>query len=197
VAILPRPLVASGDPDNKLSGLPTIGYRRAMGRQKILHIPGHRHFVTFGTYRRRRFLDSDRTRDIVVEVLQKCLHVHGANCAGFVVMPDHVHALLFGDENFNISSFIQVWKKTSSYRIKQFYRREFPHYLNSLPEKSPIWESGFYDFNVDTDEKQNEKLDYMHHNPVAAKLTETHVLWKWSSARFYELDEPVGVTINP
>ncbi len=69
--------------------------------------------------------------------------------------------------------------------------------MNSLPEKSPIWESGFYDFNVDTDEKQNEKLDYMHHNPVAAKLTETHVLWKWSSARFYELDEPVGVTINP
>jgi REP element-mobilizing transposase RayT len=29
-------------------------------------------------------------------------------------MLDHVHALLSGEENFNISQFVQVWKKTSS-----------------------------------------------------------------------------------
>jgi len=152
--------------------------------------------VTFSTDKRRRFLDSEPTCDIVMEVLQKCLVTHKAACAGFVVMPDHVHALLFGDENFKISPFIQVWKKTSSYRIKEFLRRELAAYLNALPREGPIWQAGFYDFNVDSDKQHNEKLGYMHDNPVMDKLTETHVDWRWSSARYYELDEPVGVTIT-
>jgi putative transposase len=167
-----------------------------MPRQQRIHVPGHRHFVTFSTYRRRRFLDPERTRDTVVEVLQKCLETHLSSCAGFVVMPDHVHAIVFGNETFDISSFVQVWKKTTSYRIKRFYQRELPHYLESLTKEEPIWQPGFYDFNIESDEKNNEKLDYMHNNPVLAKLANTHVSWPWSSARYYELNEPVGVTIT-
>src|SRR5271170_3915612 len=115
-----------------------------MSKQQIINLPGHRHFVTFTTYKRRRFLTPERTRDIVVEVLQKCLTVHRTFCAGFVVMPDHVHALLFGHQEFIVSRFIQVWKKTSSYRIKRFYERELTHYLNSCPDEGPIWQPGFY-----------------------------------------------------
>src|ERR1700679_3763414 len=112
-------------------------------------------------------------------------------------MLDHVHALLSGEENFDISQFVQVWKKTSSYRIRKFYEENLPHYLESIPNRGAIWQAGFYDFNVDSDEKHNEKLGYMHDNPVVEKLAEAHVLWKWSSARFYELEEPVGVMITP
>ena len=41
----------------------------------------------------------------------------------------------------------------------------------------------------------NEKIEYMHNNPVEAKLVEYALDWNWSSARFYELGEAVGVTI--
>jgi putative transposase len=159
--------------------------------------PGSRHFVTFGTYKRRRLLDSDPTKDIVVEVLQKCLETHQANCSGFVVMPDHVHAIVFGNEEFHISSFIQVWKKTTSYRIKKFYAKELQQYLDSCPGDGPVWQPGFYDYNADSDKKHNEKLGYMHNNPVEAKLSDYHISWKWSSARYYEFEDPVGVTIPP
>jgi putative transposase len=162
-----------------------------------VNAPGLSHFVTFSTYKRRRFLDSEQTRDIVIEVLQKCLVTHKAACVGFVVMPDHVHALLSGEEDFKISPFIQVWKKTSSYRIKEYFQKELPLFLNALPDDGPIWQAGFYDGIVDTAEVHNEKLGYMHDNPVVDKLVEAHVDWRWSSARFYELDEPVGVTITP
>jgi putative transposase len=168
-----------------------------MPKQRIIHLPGHRHFVTFTTYKRRNFLTPERTRDIVVEVLQKCMGTHQTLCAGFVVMPNHVHAILFGHETFIVSQFVQVWKKTSSYRIKRFYERELSHYLDACPDKGPIWQSGFYDFNVESDEKNNEKLDYMHDNPVIDKLTPTPVSWSWSSAKYYELGEAVGVTITP
>jgi len=111
-------------------------------------------------------------------------------------MPDHVHAILFGNEKFNISQFVQVWKKTSSYRIKRFYEREMTHYLSSCPGDGPIWQPGFYDLNIDSDAKNNEKLDYTHNNPVLDKLAPTPTSWVWSSARHYELGESVGVMIT-
>jgi REP element-mobilizing transposase RayT len=115
----------------------------------------------------------------------------------FVVMPDHVHAIVFGEEDFNVSRFLQVWKKTSSYRIRQFYEKEFPNYLTACPQNGAIWQPGFYDFNIDSDQKNNEKLDYMHNNPVVEKLVTEIVSWNWSSAKFYERGEHVGVTITP
>jgi len=168
-----------------------------MTKRRILDLPGYAHFLTFSTHQRRRFLDSGETRDIVLVVLQKCLVTHRAECAGFVVMPDHVHALIFGGESFKISSFVQVWKKTSSYRIKEFFKRELDRYEQLCPEGCPIWQARFYDYNVDSDEKLNEKLEYMHNNPVEARLVEYVLDWNWSSARFYERGEAVGVTITP
>jgi putative transposase len=168
-----------------------------MSQRRIIDLPGHRHFVTFSTYQRRRFLDSEYTRNIVLEVLQRCLVVHQAACAGFVIMPNHVHAILFGEPEFKISRFIQVWKKTSSYRLKRLYAQEITHYRRLCPDDCPIWQSGFYDFNVESDEKLSEKLEYMHNNPVDAQLAQTPLLWSWSSARYYQCAEAVGVTITP
>ncbi|HEV3271157.1 MAG TPA: transposase [Candidatus Methylacidiphilales bacterium] len=168
-----------------------------MSKRRILDLPGQYHFLTFSTYQRRRFLDSGETRNIVLEVLQKCLVTQRANCAGFVVMPDHVHALISGEEDFKISPFVQVWKKTSSYRIKRFFERELGRYEKLCPNGCPIWQARFYDYNVDSDEKLNEKIEYMHENPVAAGLAENALDWNWSSSRFYERGEMVGVTITP
>jgi len=112
-------------------------------------------------------------------------------------MPNHVHALLHGEEGFNISAFIQVWKKTSSYRIKRFFAESLSNYAEKWPKDCPVWQPRFYDFNVDSDRKMNEKLDYMHHNPIEAKLCEYAHLWQWSSARFYQINETAAVTITP
>ncbi len=112
-------------------------------------------------------------------------------------MPDHVHAIVSGDDQFDVSAFVQVWKKTSSYRIKRFFSQELFRYKKLCPDGCAIWQARFYDFNIDTDKKLNEKLEYMHNNPVEARLTENALLWNWSSARFYERDAPVGVTLTP
>jgi putative transposase len=102
-----------------------------MPRRRVYDHPEARHFVTFPTYQRRRFLETDRAKEIVLETLQGFLVSHHACCTGFVVMPNHVHAILFGKPDFRISGFIQVWKRTSSYRIKQFYREHMSTICNS------------------------------------------------------------------
>ena len=100
-------------------------------------------------------------------------------------------------EDFAISPFVQVWKKTSSYRIKRFFARELDRYAELCPEGSPIWQARFYDFNIETDQKLNEKLEYMHNNPVTAQLVESPLDWNWRSARYYALGDSVGVTVTP
>jgi hypothetical protein len=54
----------------------------------------------------------------------------------------------------------------------------------------------FYDFNVRTDKKRVEKLRYMHNNPVKGGLVLAPGDWKWSSYRFYFLDEAGPVRVN-
>ena len=44
--------------------------------------------------------------------------------------------------------------------------------------------------------KRTEKLDYMHFNPVKRGLTVDPGDWRWSSDRFYRLDEPGLVRVN-
>ncbi len=56
----------------------------------------------------------------------------------------------------------------------------------------PFWQRRFYDFNVWTRKKRNEKINYMHFNPVKRELVKHPKDWLWSSYGFY-LDRE-GVT---
>ena len=167
-----------------------------MPQRQIIDLPGALHFVTFSTYQRRQFLSPDRTRTIVVEVLQSCLERHHAHCCGFVVMPNHIHAILSVAHDSTIAAFLLAWKKTSSFRIKRFYAQELTNYRGLCPKNCPVWQAKFYDFLLESDKKFIEKIGYMHDNPVTAGLCSTLIDWRWSSARFYELQEDIGVKIT-
>ncbi len=56
-----------------------------------------------------------------------------------------------------------------------------------------LWTPKFYAFEIYSDEKLLEKLQYMPLNPVRAGLVEKAVDWKWGSARWYEEQKSVGV----
>jgi hypothetical protein len=53
-----------------------------------------------------------------------------------------------------------------------------------------FWQPGYYSFEIYETRKLEEKLTYMHLNPVRAGLVEKAVDWKWSSARAYEEQRP-------
>ena len=185
-----------GGPGHLLPGSPKATGSDQMPKRQVIDLPGEFHFVTFSTYQRRQFLAPERARSIVLEVLRTCLETHAAYCYGFVVMPNHVHAILSVAHEATITSFLHAWKKTSSYRIKRFYAQELTKYHELCPENCPIWQAKFYDFNLESDKKFLEKLEYMYANPVAAGLALTILDWTWSSARFHELGEDVGVKIT-
>ena len=52
-----------------------------------------------------------------------------------------------------------------------------------------VWQKGFYDMNIWSSRKRREKLNYMHGNPVTGHLVNEPGDWRWSSWRFYFLND--------
>jgi len=93
-----------------------------MVKRRIHDDEGHAQFVTFSCYRRRRLLDHPRARQVVISLLATELAVHDGACCGFVVMPDHVHAIVWFRENGRLSHFMKQWKQESSVLLKRLVR---------------------------------------------------------------------------
>ena len=167
-----------------------------MGSKRTYDREGHAHFVTFSCDRRRRLLDHDRPKQILIEVLSSQLSKQSGQCVGFVVMPDHVHAVVWFAEPHQLSHFMKQWKQRSSVQIKRLAHNVLSEYYKHVDLNEPFWQAGYYDFNVFTEAKIEEKLAYMHQNPVRGGLVNHSCDWPWSSARFYEQGLPVGLPIR-
>ncbi len=167
-----------------------------MPKRRIHGEGSYAHYVTFSCYKRRRFLDPDKCKRIAIGRMGSQLAHQDGLCAGFVVMPDHVHAAIWFPREFQISLFINKWKELSSREIHRLFLRQFPKYLEKVGGERTIWQPKYYDFNIYSDRKLREKVDYMHNNPVRAGLVREATEWPWSSARFWLLGKPVGIPIS-
>jgi len=166
-----------------------------MGR-RIYDTERHAHFITFSCYHRRRLLDHPLMRDVLASILNDRLRACAGICSGFVIMPDHVHSILWLPEPDDLSRFMKAWKQTSSLKLNRMLRGLLPNYAATFPSTDAFWQSKYYPFNLYSESKAHEKLEYMHLNPVRAGLVQRAVDWRWSSARHFELNEPVGVPIQ-
>ena len=54
--------------------------------------------------------------------------------------------------------------------------------------KHRLWQRGFYDFNIYSEETLFQKLDYIHNNAVRAGLVLSPADYEWSSYRLYFSD---------
>jgi len=74
-------------------------------------------------------------------------------------------------------------------------RADTPVRFEDEPKRA-FWQARSYDFNVWTTKKRVEKLRYMHRNPVKRGLVGAPEEWRWSSYRFYFLNEAGPLSVN-
>ncbi len=154
------------------------------------------HFVTFSVDRRRRLLDRDHPKRVLLGVLAEELVQQEARCVGFVIMPNHVHAIVWFPAAGRLSQFMHGWKRKSSFHIRAWYERSAPRYFDGFGPGDRFWQPKYHSFEIYEESKLHEKLCYMHENPVRSGLVERATDWKWSSARWYEWRQSVGVPIH-
>ena len=153
-------------------------------------------FVTFSVYRRRRLLDADQPKRIALGVLNHLLDSLDGKCVGFVLTPDHVHPLLWLPQPTELTRMLHGWKRMSSFRIRRWYAEHAPNYFSEFGAGDRFWQAKSYTFHIYTEKKLQEKLEYIHLNPVRAGLVAKAENWRWSSARWYLRHQSVGVPIT-
>jgi REP element-mobilizing transposase RayT len=97
---------------------------------------------------------------------------------GYVLMPDHWHALIWTGCPLTISQAIHVVKKASA--------RELHHQRGT---QGPVWHHQFWDRFVRHAREFNDRLEYMHLNPVRKGLVSKPEQWPWSSYSNFGLKE--------
>lgn len=170
-----------------------LNQHAGMPKRRIYDAEGHAHFVTFSCYHRRRLLDHPAVRDAMITVLSDRLASHNAVCCGYVVMPDHVHLIVNFDGDNRLTPFMKGMKQASSSRLRRVLCAVAPDYASTFPAGAPFWQAKYYDFNLISEDKAREKLDYLHANPVRAGLVERAVDWQWSSAAHVLQGAPTAV----
>ncbi len=188
---------------------------------KHKHLPQYEvgaHFLTAKTYNNTPYFREPVCTRIFCEELEAARAGYGFHVLAFVVMPDHIHLLLWWDADtlpgLTISKVAWAVKGRSARRIVRYLRdiegqevgdsiavacslqpvrepRGQPHYHNW---RYKIWQQGAgYDFNVCTPHKLVEKVAYIHANPVRAGLASRPEEYPWSSAVNYRVAEGIGV----
>ena len=157
----------------------------------------HLHFITCSCYRRKPGLRTASRRDRFLSILEQTRKRYRFVVVGYVIMPEHIHLLLSEPELGTPSTVMQVLKQRTARALLPKCRDPRQTYLfGEAPPRAPFWQARFYDFNVWSQKKRVEKLQYMHNNPVKRELVASPEQWRWSSYRFYELQEPGLVRVN-
>jgi putative transposase len=164
--------------------------------------PGHIHFLTISCYHRLPFFGSDQVRQIVVDCMGQSRRRLGFRWIGYVVMPEHVHWLIYphppGCSNpIPISKIILSLKTSIGMQVNQALRevwrqrQSFGHpsldrwATAPCPDK-PIWTTRGIDVNLTDHDQLLTRLHYCHNNPVRRRLVERPEDWIWGSFRYYE-----------
>jgi putative transposase len=170
-------------------------------RKLVKHFDnGEPHFLTFSCHDRLPLLSKDRTRLWLTEALDAARRKHGFHLWAWVIMPEHVHLLIWPPAAEIAASFRSTRGKTKgiladikrpvAQKAIRYLKQHSPEYLERLTIRNRrrtyrrFWLAGSaYDENVCETSALHEICEYIHNNPVRRGLVARAEDWLWSSAR--------------
>lgn len=111
----------------------------------------------------------------VARIVQNAfLHFDGERyrLLAWVIMPNHVHVIVEILEGHPLPEIIHSWKSYTARRINQL-----------LGKTGSLWQPDYFDRYIRSEKHLHFAIDYIHTNPVKAKLVSSPTEWPFSSAR--------------
>lgn len=155
--------------------------------------PNTFHYVTLVTHNRVPVFRSEEACQIFVDILGEVRERFPYKLIGYVLMPDHVHAIVNNSVN-TISKWLHRVRGNSARRVLAWLRDE--RHLMSLKKLQlanrqkrrhthAVWQKDPSVIDLWSHKFVRQKLNYLHLNPVRAGLCAHPADWKWSSYRAY------------
>ena len=173
--------------------------------KRVYSMPGHAHFLTCSCQERLPLLSKDRARWWLIEALEEMRRARDVAIFAYVIMPEHMHALLRPRRlEYDMGHIVASIKKPVSSAAKaQLMERGQTRWLERLTVKHGdrsvfrFWmPGGGHDRNLWNDGPIHKAIEYIHMNPVRRGLVERPEDWEWSSARFWAGVRPVPLEMD-
>lgn len=133
-------------------------------------------------------------REIVIDSLKFCQQNKGLEIYGWVIMSNHIHAILRAKVGFKLSGIIRDFKTFTTKQVidsiltQSESRREWlmPIFRKDLTvANNKIWQDGNHAIECFSPKFTLEKLNYIHQNPIRAGIVAEAEHYLYSSAGDY------------
>ena len=148
-------------------------------------------------------------KQCIIKALQYCQFNKGLEIYAYCLMSNHIHLLCKGTNGFVLSDIVRDFKKYTSKQIIQiiinepesrrewmltYFQKACEHLKREQQYK--VWQNGYHAELVRSNWFLQQKINYIHNNPVKAKIVTLPENYYFSSARNYAgMENPLEVVL--
>lgn len=160
--------------------------------------PGYVYFLTLTVVEWIDIFTRASYRHIIIDSLNYCIKHKGLNVYSWCLMSNHLHMIAGATDEDNLSNILRDFKKFTSKAIIDVIkeepesRREWLLNLFWYAGKNDkkiknfkVWQDGNDAKEIQTTAFLEEKIEYIHNNPVKAEIVANPHEYLYSSARDY------------
>ena len=165
-------------------------------------------FVTCSIVRWLPLFELEPYRRIIVDSLAYVVAQKHAELNAYVIMPTHVHAILWPAPDQRIGDILRDFKRFTSRAISRLAEERNDtrclavfretRQAGRAQERSQyqVWQEGSHPEALYSPAFARQKLEYIHNNPVKAGLVSSAVQWAYSSASSYWSGEEQALPVQ-
>ena len=183
--------------NKRLPSTQGLFFQKNMSTGYQIDNPAGTYFLTFTVVDWVDIFSRKIYRDIVIDSLRYCREHKGLKVWGYIIMTNHVHCILSAKYG-NLPDVLRDFKRhTASKILKAIHdphesrsdwmlkRFEFAARKNSREGSYQFWMQNNHAIEINTNHFYQQKLAYIHLNPVRAGWVEKPEDWLYSSMRNY------------
>jgi len=122
---------------------------------------------------RKPYLACDEVHAAFVAYSERAQRDFNIAVGRYVIMPDHVHLFVRGSQGFTLGSWVG--------QLKQPLAKA----AGLSRAKTQLWEEGFFDHVLRSNESYSQKWNYVRENPVRAGLVKSAEDWPYQGEIVY------------
>jgi REP element-mobilizing transposase RayT len=166
------------------------------GRYRIAD-DAHVYYVTYSVVEWLPVFVSETAFKIVTDSLNFCHEQKRLRINAYVIMPTHMHAICFDADfdNERLQRSLTDFRKFTGRRLSDYCSSHLPkcfretlHSSSTADRERRFWQPSRHPEGLQAERFWQQKLDYLHENPVRKGLVVRAAHWRYSSAAYYASD---------
>jgi REP-associated tyrosine transposase len=173
--------------------------------EKRYRIEGSIYYITSVIYNRLKIFVQPSFIIPIIDSLNYYRYQYSCKILGYVIMPDHIHLLIFPQMEAALTDFMRDFKRFTSGRITRQAKVEGKkewvdrfEQAGSETERAEykVWQDSFWEQMIYSENFLKQRLNYIHLNPVRAGMVKDAADYLYSSYRNYYLNDRQLIEID-